>query len=252
MDAPITLVCLPYAGGSRAMYRGWSKQMPSWIDLCPLDPPGHGQRRATPAARSWPELVDALVEALPRTAASGDIAIFGHSMGALAGYELAHALRDATGRSPVWLGVSACTAPSRREFNTQWRTCSDETMIDELRRLGGTPAELLDDRDFIELALPTLRTDFDLCGTYRADPHRAPLDCRVSAFGGVDDAVSQAPGALDGWGEVTRAKFERRLFPGGHFYIDEVAGSVIDAVVSALSTARMRSRAPFEGRPWTS
>ncbi|MFL9954172.1 alpha/beta fold hydrolase [Paraburkholderia nemoris] len=251
MSTPITLVCLPYAGGSCAIYRNWAARMPSWITLCPIDPPGHGNRRSTPAAQSWPALVDALVEALPRTAASADIAIFGHSMGALAGYELAHRLRERSGRLPMWLGVSACKAPSQREIDTRWRDCAGDAMVDELRRLGGTPAELLEDRDFMEFALPTLRTDFDLCGTYVADPRRAPLDCSVSAFGGVDDLVSQNPNALDAWADVTRAAFSRRMFPGGHFYLEQSAHAVIDAVLGELSAARERLRAPVEGESWT-
>ena len=132
-----------------------------------------GSRAAAPMARSRvpsasrPALIDTLlVELAERLDDDEPFAVFGHSMGALVGLELIHALRARHGLAPVWFGASASLAPSRRNWETHWLDCTHEAMVARLRELGGTPVELLDDRDFIDFVLPALRVDFHLCGTY--------------------------------------------------------------------------------------
>jgi medium-chain acyl-[acyl-carrier-protein] hydrolase len=55
-----------------------------------------------------------------------------------------------------------------------------------MRRFNGTPREILEHTEMMELVLPTLRADFSLRDTYR---HRteSPLGCAISAFGGMAD-----------------------------------------------------------------
>jgi hypothetical protein len=57
---------------------------------------------------------------------------------------------------------------------------------DELRRLNGTPPEVLADAELLELVMPILRADFALVETYayRAEP---PLMCPITALGGTSD-----------------------------------------------------------------
>jgi surfactin synthase thioesterase subunit len=101
----VTLICLPFAGASAAVYREWGALLPSWIRLHALDLPGHGAKRAQPALYRWPDIADALGrEALAEI--DGPFAIFGYSMGALAGLELAHWLRRTHDLMPVWFGAA--------------------------------------------------------------------------------------------------------------------------------------------------
>jgi surfactin synthase thioesterase subunit len=164
---PVRPVCLAHAGGSAMLHRPWAQRLPRGVQVVPLELPGHGSRCAVSAHAKWPALIDTLlVELAERLDDDEPFAVFGHSMGALVGLELIHALRARHGLAPVWFGASASLAPSRRNWETHWLDCTHEAMVARLRELGGTPVELLDDRDFIDFVLPALRADFHLCGTY--------------------------------------------------------------------------------------
>jgi hypothetical protein len=89
--------------------------------------------------------------------------------------------------------------------------------VAELRRLGGTPPEVLAHPELMQLVLPLLRADFAVVETY-AHREAPPLDCPVTAFGGVDDEdASEAP--MDAWRAQTRGAFALHMLPGGHFYL---------------------------------
>ena len=87
----------------------------------------------------------------------------------------------------------------------------------ELRRLNGTPREVLEHEELMEIMLPVLRADFALYETYVYSPE-PPLNCPISAFGGLQDRkVSHSD--LEAWRDQTSASFSlqnvsrRPLFP---------------------------------------
>ena len=232
----VTLICLPFAGASAAVYREWGALLPSWIRVHALDLPGHGAKRAQPALLRWPDVAGALGREALR-AIDGPFAIFGYSMGALAGLELAHWLRHAHGLMPVWFGAAACAAPACRTRDAMWLDCTDEAMINELRRLGATPEELLGDREFLDLALPVLRADFHLSSTYvrTSNTARAPLACPFLALGGRDDTLSEQSENMSAWAQETSGRFTQRMFDGGHFFIDTARVELIETIVTSLA-----------------
>lgn len=231
--ARVTLFCLPYAGAGAAVYRDWQGRLPDWIKLVPLHLPGRGVRYGQPAISQWPALMDLLISDM-RPHLASPFAIFGHSMGALVGYELAHTLRDRLQRQPVWLGASACTAPSRRDLELKWLSCPEDELIEELESLQGTPLELLENRELMDLVLPVVRADFHLCGSYR--PERRPaLTCPMLVLGGTEDELSQEPLNLQAWSKETSAAFRLEMFDGDHFFINSHRNAVLDLVARSLS-----------------
>jgi surfactin synthase thioesterase subunit len=229
----VQLVCLPYAGAGAVAYRGWQGRLPHWIELIALELPGRGLRQAEPVVQDWSELTD-IVMAAVRARVSGRLALFGHSMGALVAIELAHALRARGGPTPLWLGASGCVAPQQRELDLSWRDCPDESLVAELRALGGTPPEVLECRDLLDLVLPAVRADFHLCGSYRPAP-RAPLDCPMLVLGGVGDPISRPYDNLSAWSRETNGPCRVELVDGGHFFIHEREAAVAGLVISSLA-----------------
>src|SRR5262249_24060572 len=108
-NARLRLFCFPYAGRGASLYRGWSRRLPSWIDLRPVQLPGREERIREQAFTDMDALCAAL---LPSLAPYLDmpVAFFGHSMGALIAYQAATRLRD-QGCIPVHLVVSGQRAP---------------------------------------------------------------------------------------------------------------------------------------------
>lgn len=239
----LTLFCLPYAGGSAAVYREWQRHLPAWIRLVPLHMPGRGVRHSMRALHEWPALLDLLLDDVA-VQLGRPFAIFGYSMGALIAIELAHAIRERHGVGPAWLGVAACKAPSRRKRELHWLTCHESEFLDEVRSLNGMPEELLENREFMDLVLPFLRADFHLCGSY-VYRQRVPLDCPMLVLGGTRDReIAQDPENLAAWSLETRGALEQCAIDADHFFINTHRDVLVELVVGSLTRAFQLSGQP--------
>src|SRR5947209_14668863 len=102
--------CFPFAGGGASFYRAWVQSAPPSIAICPLQPPGREERFVERPFDSMSALVLAATDALmPHV--SRPYALFGHSMGALASFEIVHALRERGAPLPLHLFVSGAPSP---------------------------------------------------------------------------------------------------------------------------------------------
>lgn len=214
-SADLRLFCLPHAGGDTWIFQDWHRALPGYIEVCPIRLPGRGSRIGEPPFATVRPLVEALGDALG-DALDRPFAIFGHSMGALIGFELARYLRQVFGRSPTMLCVASCPAPHLVDFRPAISHLSPYLLMDALRGRFGAGAEIAGNHELMSLMMPTLRADLSLCETYRyADAER--LDCPLSAYGGTADVwIDMA--ALDAWGAHTRATFLQHAIVGDHFF----------------------------------
>lgn len=233
----LRLFCLPYAGGGAGIYRGWGALLPPEIQLCAVHLPGRGNRFGeAPVARS-----EALVETLAADLAPYfdlPFAFFGHSMGALLGFELIRHLRDAGMPLPEHLCVSGRRAPQLPREKRNLHDLPEDEFMEELRSLDGTPEEILQHPELMELFAPILRADFQLCETYAFVPG-APLDTPISAFGGLEDPDVSRDDLL-AWKEQTRGSFRLRMFPGGHFFLHAARQGLVHAVAEDLMRLALR------------
>jgi medium-chain acyl-[acyl-carrier-protein] hydrolase len=230
-DAEFRLFCLPYAGGGASVYRGWQPLAPERIQVCPVELPGRGVRlRETPYVRLHP-LVRALVTAL-EPFVDRPFALFGHSMGGLVGFELARALRERGQPQPAHVFVSATAAPGTPPTRPSIHDAPDAEIKRRLRTLNGTPQELLDNEELMELMLPTLRADFSVLETYeyREAP---PLSVPITVFGGVADPVVPQE-ALRGWQRQSSKGARLRMFPGDHFFPHTSTPELVAAIAHTL------------------
>jgi medium-chain acyl-[acyl-carrier-protein] hydrolase len=215
-DALWRLFCFPYAGGSSAIFRDWRTMLAPSIEVVAVELPGHGIRRDEKPLAELDSLIDALVPAmLPDL--NRPFAIFGHSLGALIGYELTRRLYTRVGLQPRRLIVSGHEAPGRMSPSRHVHQLPDEEFTAELRRLNGTPREILSDAELMQLALPVLRADFRLDETYRHSPYPR-LSCPISAYGGISDEDVSAD-SIAAWRDTTKGAFTSRMFDGDHFFI---------------------------------
>ncbi len=230
--AALRLFCLPYAGGGLPAFRGWADGLPPAIEVWPAQLPGRGARINEPPFTRMELLVEWLAgEIIPLL--DRPSVFFGHSLGALAAFELARELRRAGQPEPVHLFLSGCGAPHLPSTRPPIHALPQDEFLAELRRLNGTPASLLENDELMRLLLPALRADFAVRETYQYRPE-PPLDCPLSAFGGSQDArVSRE--ALEGWREHTTGAFSLRMFAGDHFFAFTAARPVLEAIAEGLA-----------------
>jgi len=168
--AAIRLFCFHYAGGSAAIFRSWQELLPRWVELWPVQFPGRGQRIAEKPETSIEGLVGSMLPDLLPMFAEKPFCLFGHSMGATVAFELARKLFSEHRRSPCILFISGRRAPSMPRRRNSTHNFSDHEFVDELRRLKGTPREILESSELMQLLLPVIKADFQAIETYRYTP----------------------------------------------------------------------------------
>lgn len=231
-DARLRLFCLPFAGGGASIYRLWSDGLPASIEVCPIQLPGREDRYREAAFTS----VVGLSSALARETApylDKPYAIFGHSMGALVAFELAHALDRAGLPAPAGLFLAAYPAPHVSQARPPIHHLPDAEFVDEMRRMQGTPEAVLQNADLMAFMLPILRADFEACDTYTV-ANRPPLACPVVVYGGdADHEVDRR--ALDEWRGITTGPFDVRVFPGTHFFVQSQRDELLADLAGRLA-----------------
>jgi len=214
--AKLRLFCLPYAGGSATIYRDWGHYLPTGVDVTPIQPPGRGSRFKEAPYDSMDELVGDVTEALGQRL-DLPFSVFGHSLGAMVGFELVHRLRERFGVMPRHLFVSGCRGPHLPRCGSQIHRLPDEQFIEGLTALNGTPREVLENPDLMQVMLRALRADFKLAETYGCSG-KPPLDCPITALGGAEDeSVPQEE--LEAWSLQTTGSFNMWVLPGDHFFL---------------------------------
>ena len=199
--------------------------------MCPVCLPGREGRLNEPAFDSMDALVAALAkEIVPLQDAP--FAFYGHSMGAAIAFELARALRRAGRPLPRGLFVSAARAPQFRLGHQPQAEPDDASLMEQLRRLEGVPAEVLANPALMRLAMPALRADARLYRNYVYRPEE-PLAIPIFAYGGdADPNVSQEQKGA--WREQTAAAFGQTEFAGGHFFIQSARAQFLAALGEGL------------------
>lgn len=211
------LLCFPHAGGSAAAYARWSSSLPG-TQVVPVELPGRGQRIDEPPLDSMEALITDLTARVLRHT-RGSFALFGHSMGALVAFELAHRLRR-FGLRPARLLVSGHEPPDTVRHDRPLRhQLPDGELWDEVRRLNGTPAAAADSVEIRRLFTATMRADFAVVENYRPEA-RKPLDCPISIFAGSTDP-EVTPAELTGWSAHTTRGCTVSVLPGDHFYLHQ-------------------------------
>jgi medium-chain acyl-[acyl-carrier-protein] hydrolase len=215
-QAIFRLFCFSHAGGSALAYRAWAEKFPPSIEVISIQLPGREDRIHEPLFTQMEPLVRAVAqELLPSL--TKPFACFGHSMGAVIAFELARYLRRIGEPAPTLLFVSGHPAPQIPNTQSITYNIPEPEFLEELKRLNGTPKEAFDYPELIQLMIPLLRADFEICQTY-AYTEEAPLDCPISAFGGYEDQYVSRE-SLEAWKTQTTSSFIARMLPGDHFFL---------------------------------
>ena len=231
------LLCLPCAGASATMYWRWRPLLPGWLSVVPVELPGRGARLGEPFAADIGALVDGLCDEVVRRSPRQPWALLGHSMGALLAYGVVRGLRERGLQLPCALIVSGSAAPSRRDASRFAGKDTDDALIADLRRQGGTPEAVFDSPELLRMALDTLHADYRVCASYT---HRTglPLPLCVHALAGRHDDIP--PEDVEAWRSEAGDGFSAHWFDGGHFFIREHEQQVVARLVGLLQPLQER------------
>ncbi|MBU3179086.1 thioesterase [Clostridium estertheticum] len=226
------LFCLPYAGGSETIYYKWKNYLHPSIQVVPIELKGRGKRFSEFFYESLEEAVDDIFENIKNKIVDDDFAIYGHSMGGLLAYELYYKIDELNLRKPKHIFFSGYKAPSivRERENTY--TLPNYDFMKKVMELGGTPEELMKNKELLEIFLPIIRSDFKILETYKYKERRNKIECDVSILNGKQDSINLEE--ILTWKNHVCRDFKVYNFEGNHFFINsnvENIASVINATL---------------------
>ncbi|MEV0198035.1 amino acid adenylation domain-containing protein [Nonomuraea sp. NPDC050691] len=234
-----TLVCVPYGGGSAAVYQPLARALGDRAEVLSVELPGHDPAQPDETPLPLEELVEVLAAEVAATA-SGKIVIYGHCVGSAPAVALARRL-EADG-VPVLGVIAAGSFPSaplpglaRRIFRGD-RWVSDRMFRDALRASGG----LLDDMDEAakRTAVRAMRHDADQAQEWfsrelagEGPLLRAPILCVV----GERDRATQLHEERYAEWAAFGPRVERAVLPrAGHYFLRHQAEPLAALVIEHL------------------
>ncbi|WP_367133490.1 MULTISPECIES: thioesterase II family protein [Streptomyces] len=233
MSSPTPLLCLPFAGAGASFFRPWRDLAVPGVQVLPVQLPGRERRIAEPAHHDVHEAADSLLpEVLTAVSGSGEVALFGHSLGAVVAYELTRRLQaDGTARV-ARLFVSGSPGPwaPRGQRATG---LDDEAFLARVKEFAGYRHEAFDDPEMRALLLPTLRSDVEMHESYRPRGEE-PVAVPVTSVRGRDDTLVSAADAAQ-WRGATSLGFATAELPGGHMYLTESGRPLLELIARSLN-----------------
>ncbi|RKN41186.1 thioesterase II family protein [Streptomyces hoynatensis] len=231
------LVCFPHAGGSASWYHPMSATLSPGLEVYAVQYPARQDRRTEAADYEIGDLAESIAEAVAKGLLEGPrrpLLFFGHSMGAVLGFETARALARRGLSGPDHLVASGRRSPTtHREERVHQR--DDAGVLRELRELDGTDGRLLQDEEIVRMAMPSIRADYRAIETYR--PRDAtPVSCPITVLTGDADPKTTVEEAL-AWKELTTGGFASKVFPGGHFFLVQHQQAVYELLRSLAAEA---------------
>jgi medium-chain acyl-[acyl-carrier-protein] hydrolase len=224
------LLCLASAGAYASEFMSWPAKTAGRVDVQAVLLPGRERRIREPCLTAMPELVDGIAQALPWK--DEPIALFGHSFGALAMFELARHLQRTEIARVVHLFVSAQPAPTLPQHYPP-PTASDEAIIEYIRALGGAPEDVLANPAFMRAYFPGMRADLSVHQKCGYDPQPPLLDCPITAYSGTDDTIATSA-KMNPWQNQTTGPFRLVEVPGGHFFLRTSLPTLLDDIMHCL------------------
>lgn len=243
-EQSVSLVCIPYAGGSAITYQPLAAQMPEHINLYAMDLPGHDYTRKEEALLPIEEVARLCVEEI-KTSIKGPVALYGHCVGGALTIEIARQLdAEHYPLKEVFLGGTFPIAriPGRL-FNLfsklfpSDRSMSNKSYHAFLKALGGfTDVEDNEERDFM---IRCLRHDARESENYYtssyANDQFPKLSCPITCIiGEKDKATELYEERYKEWGYFSDQVDLVVIPQSGHYFIkhqaDQLSQTISDIV----------------------
>jgi len=105
--------------------------------------------------------------------------------------------------------------------------------MNELFKLEGTPKEILENSELMNIFLPILRSDFKIVERYTYKEKKDKLDCNFTVLYGKDDDMRI--NEICDWQKHTHQKCNFVKFSGGHFFINNHTEEIIQIINNIMS-----------------
>lgn len=223
----IKLFCFPYAGGSASFYERWKTFLHPTIELIPVELAGRSYRIREAHYETLDDAIDDIYKIIKKDVSQYKYALLGHSMGGLICYRLAKKILEYSLPPPLHLFISGRRAPHvERADKKQYHLLSNDLLTRELIHLGGTPPEIFQHPELLELFLPIIKNDFKIVEQHEINIDKVrPFNIDMTVFYGRQDESTLSD--CNGWRDYTTASCNIQFFDGGHFFLHQKERSIV-------------------------
>ncbi|OAT84675.1 hypothetical protein A6P54_02675 [Bacillus sp. MKU004] len=226
------LFCFPYAGGSASVYHKWKRLINQNIEIIPIEFNGRGKKISLTHCESFEDLVRESFNEVKSHLSDGEkYALFGHSMGGILVYELANKIFNSDLHNPSKIFISGANPPILKR-KTKISHLDDDTFLQKVIEIGGTPEEIASNLELREIFLPILKADFSLMENYQPKRYKHIGKAVVVLYGLYDQITTGE--TIEYWGEMFDHPIKIYGLNGGHFFIKEDELEVIGIIEANL------------------
>ena len=112
--------------------------------------------------------------------------------------------------------VAALALRNNKNLKQKLEHSSLKEFLDYMLDISEIPQSIRNDKSFEELTL-IFKNDYQLLKSYIYS-QKAPLDCPISAFGGIEDPLTSQQ-QLKEWSQHTNNTFKLQMLPGKHLFL---------------------------------
>ena len=213
------LLCLPYAGGTAQVFINLLKPwISSSVEIVPVELPGRGTRFAETMKTNFSELLDDVVESVLDIVCDGtEYALLGYSMGSRLIYEIYYRLLNINTNMPQIMFFCAALPP---EISCTPKKLDRASIIQEIRLLGGTSEEVLENEQLMDIFVPIMKADLQVLFSYKYVPKNIKMNVPVVVLYGTKDNGATETNMFK-WEKYTDKNCEFVKYDDGHFFINK-------------------------------
>lgn len=225
------LITIPYAAGTRAAFYPLCRSLNAIVEMDVFEYPGHGQKISLPLLNSIPEIAkEMLSQMFP---IFEPYCLLGYSMGGHVLCELYRMLLEKNYPLPAHVFLCAIDIPNQEPKEIS--DISDQTLRNELSLLGGTSAEILGNREFMEMLLPIYRADIVAERKYVL-PYKQLFRCEGTVI--VGETEWNDENHFSEWRRYFIKTVQFHIINGGHFFMLEEPEAFMRILVDSIKAIK--------------
>jgi medium-chain acyl-[acyl-carrier-protein] hydrolase len=231
--AKYRIICFPYAGGGLGTFLTWNNILHTDLELVIIQMPGRGSRFLEEPLQCMSKLTSLLFDSID-SLFDRPVIFFGHSLGTSVAYEVIRLLHQKGRVLPLLFIASSRKAPMLTPTEDPIHSLDDANFKLKLRELGGTPAEVLDNHELMDMLIPCLRADFKIAETYQ-NQEKSVIPCNIAVFRGNEDSVSIEE--CQPWFSLFERNEGLHHFEGNHFFVDHEYWEITQKINALIGVA---------------
>lgn len=229
----IRIFAFPYAmGGANAYHALKSKLEPFGYQVVALNYPGHESRIMEELLGTMQEIAQDMYAQISEHL-DEDYCLLGYSMGGIICYELYQLIKKNRRKLPLHVFLLAADDPGAEPDYTNCENMTIQRARGIFTEMGGTPDEILESDDMLELLLPIVKGDLCALERYVPTPNYK-IECDVTLIRGKGEDNSRCP---QSWNQYLSKPCDYYEVEGEHFFMfssDDGLNAVCDRIKLAL------------------